>query len=60
MKWLQEAEEEESSEEEEESDKDDVEIEYSDRISHTPLKPTIAQVEKPSDDDEIDVDIDAI
>lgn len=62
IKWLKEAEEEESSESEEESD-EDVEIEYNERAQITPLKPVPKPpVKKPQvdDDDENDVDIDAI
>ncbi|KAB0799865.1 hypothetical protein PPYR_07745 [Photinus pyralis] len=62
IKWLKEAEEEESSESEEESD-EDVEIEYNERAQITPLKPVAKPpVKKPQvdDDDENDVDIDAI
>lgn len=62
VKWLKEADEEESSESEEESDAD-VEIEYNDRVQMTPLKPAATpQTKKPEgvEDDEDDVDIDAI
>ncbi|KAF5287577.1 hypothetical protein FQA39_LY15854 [Lamprigera yunnana] len=62
IKWLKEAEEEESSESEEESDQD-VEIEYNDRPQVTSLKSTSKpQIQKPQidDDEENDVDIDAI